>query len=345
MTVPGTTEATDPPEGREILIPGDASAGGSGRRAIPLIATAAGLALAIAGTLPATAPTWSGWSLTLSALILPDWAILTWLGTALAISLTIIILMIWLGRRHVQKGPIKPKIFEATLTPGAIALLVAIALLGIGLAVALWWLLRPWLPEWGVAPRLTDEELAELVPKDQQFRFPGFSEMPVGLPDFVATFFSLVESALGLSVVATFLFCVAALGLGLWRLLRWRPAGVSTADPMWSELAAATEESLDDLRVGGDPRAAIIGCYARFERSLAAADTRRAPWQTPMEFMQAALGALPLAPEHVERLTRLFELARFSRHPLGPTEQETAWRALVAIKTSLEGDGPDAATG
>jgi hypothetical protein len=101
-------------------------------------------------------------------------------------------------------------------------------------------------------------------------------------------------------------------------------------------LRAAVEESLDDLRHLPDARLAIIRCYDRFEKVLAAADVRRPPWQTVLEFMPTALKHARLPDASVRDLTHLFEVARFSRHELGPDHRERAWQALMAVKAVLE---------
>jgi tetratricopeptide (TPR) repeat protein len=82
-----------------------------------------------------------------------------------------------------------------------------------------------------------------------------------------------------------------------------------------------------------------------FERVLAAAALPRRPWQTPVEFMAAVLGRAPLPPDPVRSLTGLFELARFSQHPVGAAERESAWRSLIEIRAALERERqpPDAA--
>lgn len=103
-----------------------------------------------------------------------------------------------------------------------------------------------------------------------------------------------------------------------------------------SELQAAVEDSLDDLRHLPDARLAIIRCYDRFEKALAGADVRRSPWETVMEFMREALRHPHLPQEAVRELTGLFEVARFSRHELGPSHRERAWQALMAVKIALE---------
>jgi Domain of unknown function (DUF4129) len=102
-----------------------------------------------------------------------------------------------------------------------------------------------------------------------------------------------------------------------------------------AQLAAAVEESLEDLRLEPDARAAIIKCYEHFERVLAAAELPRSLWQTPVEFMSAALRKLPLPSRAVGSLTSLFEIARFSQHTVGAAERESALQSLVAIRAAL----------
>ena len=118
------------------------------------------------------------------------------------------------------------------------------------------------------------------------------------------------------------------------RIARWweRRTAVESAEP----LSEAVQEGLDDLASEPDPRAAIIRCYRRFERVAAGARVIRAPWQTPHEFMREALRRLSLPPIAVDRLTRLFELARFSAHPLGPSERDSARACLEEIRSELE---------
>ncbi len=102
----------------------------------------------------------------------------------------------------------------------------------------------------------------------------------------------------------------------------------------------AIEESLDSLRLEPDARRAIIRCYRRFEHVVADWGLPRAPWQTPTEFMRKALGRLPVPAAAVRRLTEAFEISRFSHHPVGPADRETALGALIEIKTALEEPDP-----
>jgi hypothetical protein len=93
-----------------------------------------------------------------------------------------------------------------------------------------------------------------------------------------------------------------------------------------------------DLRAEPDARIAIIRAYGRFERALMAARAPRAVWQTPAEFMRTTLARLPVPAAPVRRLTALFEVARFSTHPLGAEARDAACDSLDEIGTALEED-------
>ncbi len=107
-------------------------------------------------------------------------------------------------------------------------------------------------------------------------------------------------------------------------------------------LLEAIDDSLEALRRESDARRAIIRCYRRFEHAVTRRGLPRKPWETPMEFMQKALGRLPLAPDVVKSLIDLFHLARFSDHPLGLRERDLAVDSLVEIRAALEGERANA---
>jgi AcrR family transcriptional regulator len=89
-----------------------------------------------------------------------------------------------------------------------------------------------------------------------------------------------------------------------------------------------------------DARAAIIRAYGRFEHALAAARAPRAPWQTPAEFMRTTLARLPVPVPPVERLTALFEIARFSNRPVDAQARDTACDCLDEINAALDTEPP-----
>jgi hypothetical protein len=100
-------------------------------------------------------------------------------------------------------------------------------------------------------------------------------------------------------------------------------------------LAAALDQSLDDLRRDPDLRRAIIAAYARMETALAAAGLPREPAEAPLEYVERALLSLDTSAEAVRRLTDLFEWARFSQHEPEPSMRDDAVDALVAVRDEL----------
>jgi hypothetical protein len=153
-------------------------------------------------------------------------------------------------------------------------------------------------------------------------------------PTSVAAFDYAVAGLALLLALATFALMVLVVLAE--RVVRWwaSPLAAGTGPPLHDAVA----ESLDDLRAEPDARAAIIRAYRRFELALSAARVPRAAWQTPSEFMRAVLAqaSMPAAP--VERLTALFELARFSDRPLGADARAAACDCLDEVKIALERD-------
>ncbi|MDX6486520.1 MAG: hypothetical protein QOF43_1673 [Gaiellaceae bacterium] len=97
----------------------------------------------------------------------------------------------------------------------------------------------------------------------------------------------------------------------------------------------ALDDSLEDLQNDPDLRRAIIAAYARMEAALARAGLPRHPSEAPFEYVERALGTLDLDLAAVERLTSLFEWAKFSQHEPGPEMRDEAITALVAVRDEL----------
>lgn len=106
-------------------------------------------------------------------------------------------------------------------------------------------------------------------------------------------------------------------------------------DRLAAELAAAVDESLDDLRAEPDPRRAVIAAYARLERVLAAHRLPRRPADAPLEYLARVLDNLFVSPTAARRLTVLFETARFSQHAVGTEMKEEAISALETVRDDL----------
>ena len=159
---------------------------------------------------------------------------------------------------------------------------------------------------------------------------------PTSVPLFDLTIAVLVL-LLALAIFALMVLVLFADRLEKW----WRGRAAADAAPSPPQILA---DSLDDLRAQRDPRAAIIRVWARFEHALSAARAPRAPWQTPTELMRATVARLPVPVRPVERLTGLFELARFSDRPLGAEARDAACDCLDEITAALDAESPPSET-
>ncbi len=317
------------PKDHEITLPGDPPDAGGGRRLWSLALAALGFALAILGTLPESGWSWTEWRPSRATIATTErYAMLTLAGGAM-FAMAFTILVLWIGRRGMPKGAKKKNEADPTARDKLLLMALVTTSLGIGIALLL---LNPWNPNIDLGPWSISEQ-AERPEGEMDDAGTGFtSDIEASIPDWIRP---ILHGVFLLGLVATVATSIL-LAIERVRQKMAQRAAQAERERVACEIAAAAAETIDDLtRPGGDAREAIIRCYARFERSLALAETKRAPWQTPMEFMRTALGALPLAPADVASLTRLFEIARFSRHPLGEDERDRAWDALVSIRKSL----------
>jgi uncharacterized protein DUF4129 len=87
--------------------------------------------------------------------------------------------------------------------------------------------------------------------------------------------------------------------------------------------------SLADLEFDRDPRLAVQRAYARMEESLGAIELSRAPDETPTEFTARVLRVLGASAAAASDLTGLFEIARFSHHPM---DEDDRRRAIASVR-------------
>jgi hypothetical protein len=106
-------------------------------------------------------------------------------------------------------------------------------------------------------------------------------------------------------------------------------------ESLYPALADVLEESLDDLRAETDPRKAVIGAYARMERTLGAYGLPRLPAEAPDEYLQRIFADLEVSRRSVSRLTSLFAWAKFSGHDVAPEMKQEAIAALEAVGDEL----------
>jgi uncharacterized protein DUF4129 len=136
---------------------------------------------------------------------------------------------------------------------------------------------------------------------------------------------------------------VAAVVISIWWSARLRrPAAPGELLEDLAEDSAGLRDAVQSGRAAlaelDDARAAIIACYLAMERSLADRGTTRAAADTPDELLARALATGIVRGPAARRLTALFYEARFSTHPLGPEQRETARRALDDLAAELRED-------
>ena len=107
-------------------------------------------------------------------------------------------------------------------------------------------------------------------------------------------------------------------------------ASRAAADRARAVLAGAA----DALGEGRDPREVIIALYAELLERLSPMVGDLAP-ETPEEIRVHHLVRLGIAPARANALTRLFEEARYSTHPLGPEEALRARDVIRAAEFDL----------
>jgi hypothetical protein len=135
--------------------------------------------------------------------------------------------------------------------------------------------------------------------------------------------------------IAVFIVLIAGTGILLYANRRTRRTPRSWRFGRNDEVALALDESIDDLRNDPDLRRAIIAAYARMEQALARAGIARRPAEAPFEYIERALRSLETSADGAQRLTGLFEWAKFSHHEPEPSMRDEAIAALVAVRDEL----------
>lgn len=144
---------------------------------------------------------------------------------------------------------------------------------------------------------------------------------PAGDPASITLTWLVVGSAAALLLLAP-----AAVVVRRRRAGRERQALVPDAA---AQVGSELRRSLADLDSERDPRLAVERAYARMEESLGAIELSRAPDETPTEFTARVLRVLGASAAAASDLTGLFEIARFSDHPMGEDDRR---RAIASVR-------------
>ncbi|MCI4364944.1 MAG: hypothetical protein L3K10_02625 [Thermoplasmata archaeon] len=160
---------------------------------------------------------------------------------------------------------------------------------------------------------------------------PGGVLAPFNLPPW-AVFVALVLAIVGVTVVG---FPRLSEYLQDRQEARWARR---RADQVATRVQKALRDAARDLGAGLDPRATILALYATLLVRIGplATDLDRA---TPEEIRALHLTRLGIRPTAAEDLTRVFEEARYSSHPLGPPAVLRASEAIREAEDDLRRAG------
>lgn len=134
-------------------------------------------------------------------------------------------------------------------------------------------------------------------------------------------------------VLGTALTGVFAFGVVRWQREREEEEEL----PLAEALSDVLGDTLDDLHAERDARRAVIGAYARMERTLAAYGLPRRSFEAPLEYLARVLTDLSASATSIRRLTDLFERAKFSRHEIDGPMKDEAISALTSLRAELAG--------
>ncbi len=102
-------------------------------------------------------------------------------------------------------------------------------------------------------------------------------------------------------------------------------------------VAAILDEGLDALMAEHDPRRAVIAAYVAMERALARKGWARRAHEAPTEYLARVLGVAPGRAQDLGRLVGLYEMARFSEHPVSPAMRDAAVDSVRRLRAELQG--------
>ncbi len=131
----------------------------------------------------------------------------------------------------------------------------------------------------------------------------------------------------------------AALGLALLVLrLGGRRAGAAPRAAAACAVGDVVDASILEVSGETDPRQAIVAAWMAMAEALGRHGLRRRADEAAAEYMQRALGAVRVRAESVQRLTALFQRARYSDHPATPAMRDEALAALRGVRDDLRED-------
>jgi hypothetical protein len=101
-------------------------------------------------------------------------------------------------------------------------------------------------------------------------------------------------------------------------------------------LSDAVDASMVDVAAEPDPRRAIVAAWISMGDALARHGLGRRPDEAPVEYMRRALRAVRVSAGSAQRLTALFQRARYSDHPATTAMRDEALAALQSVRDDLD---------
>lgn len=118
-------------------------------------------------------------------------------------------------------------------------------------------------------------------------------------------------------------------------VLKRKTRAAKVADPVTDALLGGLDAGIQDVESTSDPRAAVIRCYARMESMLSAVGLTRRSSEAPVEFLARVLEDRDVVAVSAQRLTALFERARYSTHAIDENMRAAALDALRGVRNQL----------
>jgi hypothetical protein len=226
-------------------------------------------------------------------------------------------LLVWVGTPSAERRRRRRRRLGATDLEGLGTSLSATGKVAaiVGGAIAVFLLLAlPFLVPDAAAPPGT-------TPGNAVPRGPASASTPAAHPTSATLTWLVVGSAAALLLLAP-----AAVVVRRRRARRERRDGVQDATAL---VGSGLRRSLADLESERDPRLAVQHAYAHMEESLGEVELSRAPDETPTEFTARVLRVLGASAGAASELTGLFEVARFSDHPM---DEDDRRRAIASVR-------------
>jgi Domain of unknown function (DUF4129) len=101
-------------------------------------------------------------------------------------------------------------------------------------------------------------------------------------------------------------------------------------------LDRAVGASLEEVEGEADPRRAIVAAWLGMGEVLARHGRRREPHEAPLEYLRRALDSVRVSRAAAQRLTALFERARYSDHRATEAMRSEALAALRDVRDELQ---------